>query len=320
MFDIIGDIHGHREPLERLLQSLGYDAKDGWRHPDSRHLIFLGDLVDRGPDSLGVATLVRELCAERRAHCLMGNHEYNLATAHFLGEPAKSSNKTTLADINEHPIAWAPVLEFLAGLPLAIELPGLRLVHAGWHTQIVERLRDQLAPSRPPSQATDPWSRVESAIVLGSPFRDGALVSGLPAWGIDGSHDTCHEVLIKGFERRMAAGIIDAEGVARPLGRVRWWFGESEEIATDVPVVFGHYWNLPPSGVPPQFAPPHVTGSREDKEWYASIATAAAPHGSIAVADEVKHVCVDYNGVAKATGRGCVGAFRWPERVVAWSS
>lgn len=83
-FDIIGDIHGCRAELEELLTSLGYtltrdeqaravDAK----HP-TRRAIFVGDLVDRGPDTPGVLRLVMGMVASGNAYCVTGNHEDKL--------------------------------------------------------------------------------------------------------------------------------------------------------------------------------------------------------------------------------------------------
>jgi len=49
-YDIIGDVHGEADALERLLDKLGYALKDGcWQHR-SRQVIFLGDFIDRGPE------------------------------------------------------------------------------------------------------------------------------------------------------------------------------------------------------------------------------------------------------------------------------
>ena len=73
--DFIGDVHGELEALQRLLAHLGY-RPDG-SHAAGRHLVFLGDLVDRGPDSPAVALLVRELVANHHASCILGNHEMN---------------------------------------------------------------------------------------------------------------------------------------------------------------------------------------------------------------------------------------------------
>jgi protein phosphatase len=82
-FDIIGDIHGCRDELEDLLNQLGYqpDAEAGWRHPDGRRVIFLGDLVDRGPDIVGVVNLVRRMVAAGVAYCVPGNHDVKLQRA-----------------------------------------------------------------------------------------------------------------------------------------------------------------------------------------------------------------------------------------------
>ncbi|MET4897241.1 metallophosphoesterase family protein [Sphingomonadaceae bacterium jetA1] len=70
----IGDIHGRLDLLDALLPRI--DADHAGRPPAERHIVFLGDLVDRGPDSAGVVERVRQLCAaDPNVHCLMGNHE-----------------------------------------------------------------------------------------------------------------------------------------------------------------------------------------------------------------------------------------------------
>ncbi|MGW7413741.1 polynucleotide kinase-phosphatase [Streptomyces sp. NPDC054863] len=74
-FDIIGDIHGCRSELETLLGKLGY--VDG-AHPEGRTAVFVGDLVDRGPDSPGVLRLVMGMVASGNALCVPGNHENKL--------------------------------------------------------------------------------------------------------------------------------------------------------------------------------------------------------------------------------------------------
>jgi hypothetical protein len=69
----VGDVHGWRGRLDRVV-----DASVG-------ELVFMGDLIDRGPESPAVLDRVRSLCEGRRARCLMGNHEYALVRA--LGLP-----------------------------------------------------------------------------------------------------------------------------------------------------------------------------------------------------------------------------------------
>ncbi|QGV78025.1 polynucleotide kinase-phosphatase [Streptomyces ficellus] len=74
-FDIIGDIHGCSSELETLLAKLGY--VDG-THPEGRTAVFVGDLVDRGPDSPGVLRRVMGMVASGDALCVPGNHENKL--------------------------------------------------------------------------------------------------------------------------------------------------------------------------------------------------------------------------------------------------
>lgn len=77
----IGDIHGRLDLLEQLLVLIEQD--DAARGRARTGLIFLGDLVDRGPDSAGVVERVRRLCAERPdTRCLSGNHEEIFLGAH----------------------------------------------------------------------------------------------------------------------------------------------------------------------------------------------------------------------------------------------
>lgn len=74
-FDIIGDIHGCGSELETLLGKLGY--VDG-AHPEGRTAVFVGDLVDRGPDSPGVLRRVMSMVSDGNALCVPGNHENKL--------------------------------------------------------------------------------------------------------------------------------------------------------------------------------------------------------------------------------------------------
>jgi serine/threonine protein phosphatase 1 len=69
----IGDIHGRRDCLDQLLEAI--DADDEARGPAETTLVFLGDLVDRGPDSRGVVERAIKAAGSRRCVFLMGNHE-----------------------------------------------------------------------------------------------------------------------------------------------------------------------------------------------------------------------------------------------------
>lgn len=82
-FDIIGDVHGCHDELVELLGRLGYEitgAADApvVRHADGRRVIFLGDLVDRGPKSPDVLRLAMAMVETGIALCVPGNHDAKL--------------------------------------------------------------------------------------------------------------------------------------------------------------------------------------------------------------------------------------------------
>jgi polynucleotide kinase-phosphatase len=86
-FDVIGDVHGCASELRALLTGLGwhlqYDDKVavGAVHPQGRQAVFVGDLVDRGPDTPSVLRLVMGMVEEGTALCVSGNHEAKLVRA-----------------------------------------------------------------------------------------------------------------------------------------------------------------------------------------------------------------------------------------------
>ena len=81
-FDILGDIHGCYDETVTLLRQLGYEVDDGAapmaKHPEGRRAIFLGDLVDRGPNSPAVLRLVMAMVRAGTAFCVPGNHDMKL--------------------------------------------------------------------------------------------------------------------------------------------------------------------------------------------------------------------------------------------------
>jgi protein phosphatase len=79
-FDVIGDVHGCQEELEALLAKLGYarDEAGVFRHGQGRRAVFLGDLVDRGPNIPGVLRTVMTMEKAETALCVPGNHEMKL--------------------------------------------------------------------------------------------------------------------------------------------------------------------------------------------------------------------------------------------------
>ena len=143
-FDIIGDIHGCYEETVELLRKLGYevegDAGDCEVRPPTtqgvpRTLVFLGDLVDRGPASPAVLRLVMRLVEEGKALCVPGNHDAKLLR--YLN--GKNVRLTYGLDLTveqlsqEQPEFVERVRSFIDGLVSHYVLDGGRLVvaHAG---------------------------------------------------------------------------------------------------------------------------------------------------------------------------------------------
>ena len=147
-FDVIGDVHGCRAELEALLARLGYaierDAAGrpvGARHPHGRRAVFLGDLVDRGPDTPGVLRLAMGMVTAGDALAVPGNHENKLLRA-LRGRPVRIGHglAQSLAQLDAEPAEFrARVEAFLDGLVSHYVLDGGRLVVA--HAGLTERLQ-----------------------------------------------------------------------------------------------------------------------------------------------------------------------------------
>ena len=119
MIYLMGDLQGCCQALERMLQTIDFS-------PSRDHLFVLGDLVNRGPDSLGVLRRLRGL--DNAATCLLGNHDLHLlAVAHGVRKMHRSD---TLAPILDAPDRedW---LLWLRQQRLAVHAHGWLMVHAG---------------------------------------------------------------------------------------------------------------------------------------------------------------------------------------------
>ena len=116
---LIGDLQGCNTPLQQLLQAIDFS-------PSRDTLYFLGDLVNRGPDSLGV---LRSLTAlGDAAQCLLGNHDLHLlALSEGVRQPGK---KDTAQDVLQAPDSNA-LIDWLRHRAMAIEAQGWLMVHAG---------------------------------------------------------------------------------------------------------------------------------------------------------------------------------------------
>jgi hypothetical protein len=298
--DLVGDVHGEIDALRSLLGRLGYDAGG---HPDGRKLVFLGDLADRGPDSPAVVRLVAGLVRDGLAWCVLGNHELNLllglrkpGNAWFYGEadealghPAQSVPQKAADARGRH-----NVLAFFRDLPLALERPDLRAVHACWDPAAIEALRgrtDAAAAVWEFKQAVE--DRLRLRLAVDHIDRKLVLQNGNPV-----------KVLTSGPERRLSRPSC-ASGKSRPEGRVPWW----EDYGSDEPFcVFGHYWRV----------------RLQDEDAADHLFDEGRPHSPLG--EGARAMCLDYSvgkrhrerlaGVPHGLFRTRVAALRWPERLL----
>lgn len=185
--DVIGDVHGCYQTLQRLLEKLGYQKSNGsYRHP-TRKVIFVGDIVDRGPRIREALSLVREMVESRAGLLILGNHEVH-AVCYCTAHPNAAGNylrphtprntqiiSETLEQFANHPTDWQEHLQWLQKRPLYVQSPRLRVVHACWDQQVIARttpelsINDWVALSDPNTAKAKDVKRLTSGIEIPLP-------------------------------------------------------------------------------------------------------------------------------------------------------
>jgi hypothetical protein len=326
--DIVGDVHGEIEALHALMQQLGYD-NDG-QHRDGRHLVFVGDLCDRGPDSPGVIELVQRLCSAGQAQCVLGNHELSV----LRGVP-KPGNGWFFAENHDHQKGKFPhgrgasadqreqFPQFLAGLPLALSRDDLRVVHAAWHPASLLALAADAGNQpltdiyREYGQRSEQWAE-ESALkhAAGAEYREWARqlnnehaeVPLLQAIGRMDEHFQMSNpvrVLTSGVEQ-LASSSFYASGKWRMVERVPWWNGYHDQT----PVIFGHYWRWSGEEAQQRFSrgEPDLFAGLDSGRWLGPRANAFCVDFSVGVRYRERPLAPGTRHL------GRLAAVRWPER------
>jgi protein phosphatase len=150
-FDVVGDVHGCADELEALLALLGYErASDagggeagGWRHPGGRKVVFVGDLVDRGPRVPDVLRIAMGMVEAGAALAVPGNHDLKLVRK-LSGRDVQVTHglAESMAQLEaETPEFRERAATFLDGLVSHYVLDGGRLVvaHAGMKEEMQGR-------------------------------------------------------------------------------------------------------------------------------------------------------------------------------------
>lgn len=151
-YDIIGDIHGCALALKLLLVRLGYSKRNGvYSHP-ARKVVFLGDIIDRGPRIREALHLVRDMVNAGHAHIVMGNHEYNYLSYSTSGESVHMPYlrehtsrhqrilQATIDQLANHPGDQKDFYQWMMKLPVFLEFDSFRVVHACWHQELVTQM------------------------------------------------------------------------------------------------------------------------------------------------------------------------------------
>src|ERR1035437_9226675 len=268
-YDIIGDIHGQADLLIELLRKMSYEDRNGaWRHPE-RRAIFVGDFVDHGPKQVEAVMIARRMVEAGTALAILGNHDFN-AIAWYLPDPANPGEYLRLHCSEKNRRQHAEFLKEVAGkpmhrdiidwfleLPLWLDLPELRVIHACWHSPFMEYLAPMLRPEARLTKnlmldmTREPESQAERDSPEASLFK-------------------AADALTKGFEIELPLGrsFLALYGTRRTRVRVCWWNSEATtyrtaalvdnelrqclpedplppnvriQVPNDKPIFFGHY-------------------------------------------------------------------------------
>ncbi|WP_284139639.1 MULTISPECIES: bis(5'-nucleosyl)-tetraphosphatase PrpE [unclassified Virgibacillus] len=139
--DVIGDVHGCYNTLCQLFEKLGYQKqKKIFVHPDGRIPIFLGDITDRGPESMKVIQLVYALVHIHQVAAYVPGNHCNKLYRYFLGNNVKIQHglETTVAEFKalspdvQHTIR-TQFMELYEQADLYLQLPKVNAIiaHAG---------------------------------------------------------------------------------------------------------------------------------------------------------------------------------------------
>ncbi|PIE42519.1 MAG: serine/threonine protein phosphatase [Gammaproteobacteria bacterium] len=212
-YDIIGDIHGCADALKRLLAKLGYEHQEGcYRHPE-RKAVFLGDLIDRGPQVREAINIVRTMVENDAASMVLGNHEYMAIIFSTLKKHTsryKRLLEQTLQEYQQREQEWDSVIRWMQSLPLYMEFDNFRVVHACWDAEKIADL---------------------DTLGTGNHLQNDSFLSKSAQPGT--TENKIIERLLKGTDMLLPEGVFvkGADGVSRTRFRTKFWKSAPETYA-----------------------------------------------------------------------------------------
>ena len=227
---LIGDVQGCDSALGRLLDDIGFS-------PSRDRLVLLGDLVNRGPESLAVLRRVSALGAA--AQVLLGNHDLHLlAVSQGVRKPHRLD---TVHDILAAPDRGA-LLDWLRHRPLALREQGLLMVHAGVLPQWSANQTLALAGEVHDVLRAPDWADFMHQMYGNTPDRWDDALAGAARWRVIVNALT--RLRLCTVDGRMEFDTKDSQGAdGAPEGYVPWFDVPGRATADDV-VAFGHWSTL----------------------------------------------------------------------------
>ena len=225
---LIGDLQGCDEPLARLLEKIDFS-------PSTDTLYFLGDLVNRGPDSLAV---LRRLSAlGHAAQCLLGNHDL-----HALGvwQGVRQQGKSdTLAQLLAAPDC-NDLLHWLRHRPMAIDAHGWLMVHAGVLPQWTSAKTLALAAELEQQLRAPDFKQFLTALFGNQPRQWQDSLAGIERWRVAVNALTRVRFCTADGEMEFTT---KGGGADAPPGYLRWFEVPGRQTLGQ-PIAFGHWSTL----------------------------------------------------------------------------
>jgi Calcineurin-like phosphoesterase len=289
--------------LEELLGRLDYcrtESSGAYEHAE-RQAVFVGDLVDRGPDQLRVLQIVKRMVDGGSAQIVMGNHEFNAIaydTADF-NNPGQFLRRHTPKNKNQHQAfleqlddeTRAEFLEWFLSLPLWLDLGEIRVVHACWHEPSMRVVAEALGSDR---------FTLRNQFVRAT-TRGDSLYEAI-------------EVLLKGPEIDLAGHgqppYYDKDGHPRSRARVAWW-RDGATTLSDLAVMDGNFMTESGEPYPPL---PDIQVAAADRSFsyrgdvpvfYGHYWRQGRPRRGIDFTERT--ACVDFSAIKT----GSLVAYRW---------
>ncbi len=264
MYDIIGDIHGQASKLEELLLRMEYKLTNGYYSHSERKAIFVGDYIDRGPEIQRTLEIIKKMVDAGSAFAIMGNHEMGIIRYFLLRKKNKLTQKQiyklnrkhskTLRAYKENPLEAKKYIKWFKKLPLYLDLPDVRIVHACWDFESINWLKKNLPKGRMNKKFIKKMlkhgsieNKITSILLNGYSiflpedkkfFINKKQISTIRIkWWINSNKDLTYNKLAATSGWKPSSEKIKAENLSINLG-----YPKDEK-----PVFFGHYWR---EGIP----------------------------------------------------------------------